>query len=265
MDIIQNDLNKLYSQFISIDDLVYLLQRIQPKSNKESIIHWLLFQKESLKKVKFLIFMNECEIIEYTENNQYKLPSPLELLERMRESHNFINMHSEIVGFAKQRLLIELKNLNIPIPDSDIKSTSPYLPVALTQPKTDEMSYIFAIFQDIQIFHNNAGKEPQHTNMDRYPPKLQAAIDAHRRINILSNYAGERGTKKKVESFLEDHYPIYKGNALLEKAITTLINSVVEEYINTTDTTYIDNNVATKIKDIGFKEHFNKTKKEQTF
>lgn len=62
LDTIQNDLNKLYSQFISIDDLIGLLEEIQPNSKKESIIHWLIHKTELLEKTKYLLFVNDCEM-----------------------------------------------------------------------------------------------------------------------------------------------------------------------------------------------------------
>ena len=122
MDIIQSDLNRLYSQFISIDDLINMLQQIQPNNNKETVVSWLVCKKELLKKSKYLLFLNDCEIIEYSEENIYNLPSPLEVIRKLNESPYCLEMHTEMVGFAKQRLLFELRNDGLPITDEMIEA-----------------------------------------------------------------------------------------------------------------------------------------------
>ena len=266
LDIIQSDLNRLYSQFISIDDLINMLQQIQPNNNKETVVSWLVCKKELLKKSKYLLFLNDCEIIEYSEENIYNLPSPLEVIRKLNESPHCLEMHTEMVGFAKQRLLLELKNDGLPITDKMIEATYPYIPNSVTQPETDEMAYILSTFQDMLGLQKCSAREvPRIINdMERLPPMLQAALGAHRRINILGHYAGERGTAKKVKTYLSDHHPIYRENSLLIKSITTMINSPISNLINedNEENNLID--VAENIKSIGFKAHFNTVKKGKT-
>ncbi len=263
LDTIQNDLNKLYSQFISIDDLIGLLEEIQPNSNKESIIHWLIHKTELLEKTKYLLFVNDCEIVEYSPNNQFNLPSPIDVLHKLKETSFCISGYSEMVGFAKQRLLIELKANNLPITDEMIRASIPYLPLSVTKAESKEMSYISEVIKDIQNFKNDNIKidsQGQNAWIEKLPPKLQATINAHHKINILGHYAGERSKAKKVKIFLEDHYPMYT-NSFLNKVITTLINSTVDDLLAGEEIAKNDNKVAEEIRNLGFKEHFKKAKR----
>lgn len=266
LDIIQSDLNRHYSQFISIDDLISMLQQIQPNNNREAVVSWLVCKKELLRKSKYLLFLNDCEIIEYSEENSYNLPSPIDVIRKLNESPHCLEMHTEMVGFAKQRLLFELRNDGLPITDKMIEATHPYIPNSVTQSKTDEMAYIFNTFQDMLDLQKCRVRElPRITNdIERLPPMLQAAFGAHRRINILGHYAGERGTTKKVKTYLCDHHPIYKENSFLIKSITTMINSPISSLIDedNRENNLID--VAENIKSIGFKAHFKTVKKGKT-
>lgn len=264
MDIIQKGLNDFFSQFMSVEDLICLLERIQPNSTKQSIIHWLIAKKDLLKDIPYLFFIDECELIEYSKDNIYMLPSPIDVLKTMQNSS--ICIHSDIVGFTKYRLLNELKTHGLPIPNDDIIKSKPYIPSILIKSSSPEVAYALSLIEDLQKPIQQIKKEyplEQTTNQDN-PPKLQATIDAYNLIIKLGHYAGERGTARKVKIFLEDHYPMYKGNALLEKSITTIINSTSSEIITSTEKIQDNDDIVQNIKIVGFKEHIKIIKKKKT-
>lgn len=112
-------------KFISIDELFDLLMGIENMS-MEHVAQWLI-RENILKKTKALVLENDYLLLEYGTQQTEKYESPLAEVKKIADGGSII-IDCDIIGFARKRLLNEIKNNGIEIPQKIIDESLFYMP-----------------------------------------------------------------------------------------------------------------------------------------
>lgn len=237
MSVIENDLNNLQHQFISVDELLTLLMEIE-KCSQVEIAKWLL-ASNILNKTKPIVFYDNYLILEYEYHKKNSYPLPFDALKLIAEGN--IAFHTDIVGFARLRLLNDLKNKGISIPEPIIKACKPYIPHNSIE--NDDNFYKNQCIDIVRIFNEeiqNANLKNNYSTSENvylklidkkshmFFSKLEAIARIHYDLNYMDKYSGRSNKDQRIKDCLEEYGQEYGLNHQTPnhiKALATLIST----------------------------------------
>ena len=120
---LEDDLNRVKFQFISVDDLLELLISLE-KTSKQKAAQWLILSK-ALKRTKSLIFQNGYLLSEYDRIENPSFCSPIKSIQLIADGE--LAFDTDIAGFARLRLLNDLKSKGLNISQQNIDESIPFI------------------------------------------------------------------------------------------------------------------------------------------
>lgn len=106
MSVISQSLNKMYSQYISVTDLLNFIENRENETTKTVAV----FLIANLKDKAIYLMMNKCQIVELYQKSKDNPLNPIELLEEYVSSKNREFMYDNDVGFSKYQIYMILKS-----------------------------------------------------------------------------------------------------------------------------------------------------------
>lgn len=237
MNIIDREINDNYQKFISIDEMIRLIADISEAQHK-SVVTWLILKYTENKifpNLKVLILSNDHEIEEYEKYNQSKgsIPPFIDILKSIEQNNYQSVLHSDDIGFAKHRLLIELKEFGFDVPINHLLKAIPYIPTNLANMSKREANYVSLVFEDIrkanEIKQNLKSKKTDGIQPKNYPNDIQILLKAYQAIIVNNSFSGRAKMSDKIKDFLENNAPHKKTNDFFIKAVSSFINSPLSE------------------------------------
>lgn len=185
---------------------------------------WLDANKNILRKTKSLVLYGDYAVIEYKDyapNNVYECPIQTIFLISIDED---CSLWSDSVGFARKRLLVDLKSKGFNIDDEIIRTTPPYISQDCSE--EDDNFYknqCIDLINDIKEIPIN---EPSRTQKNEVPyihfldknhhdyvPIFALIVKIHHDMNFLNRYEGESVKQNRIKMFLEEYGLSYKYSA----------------------------------------------------
>ncbi len=232
---IEADLDNIKRQFISIDDLLEILVNAE-QSTKINASKWLL-TSNVLGRTKALILREEYLLMEYARDEQDFFSSPIDTLTLIACGEDVF--FTDCIGFARQRLLIDIKNKGVNISEGLIRSSAPY--VSNNSYESDDNFYknqCIDLIQELNTSESikiNQIKPPQNETrylmlLDRNSPlffgKLEAIARIYLDLNVLEKYSSRRNKDQRIKDCLEEYggdYGLDYTTSFHIKALATLI------------------------------------------
>ena len=118
------DLDSIPKQFISVDELLELFANCE-KTTLEESAQWLLNNIQILNRTKKLVLKNTYTLIEYEYSDEDYYNCPIEAIRLIAEGEDVF--FTDYVGFARYRVLKDLKNSGLDVNDDLIKNSNPYI------------------------------------------------------------------------------------------------------------------------------------------
>lgn len=245
VNIIKNDITIHDNQFISVDNLIYLLLDCSPNTKEDDVLAWLGLRQDFLN-IFPLIKISDNVIMPYTLYAQKffnwhdePMLSPKEYLKHLINggyAQDYDN--GNMLGFAKYQALTILNNLGIQIKAKYWRHVTPYIPKKsildeFIDPYIEErLDYL-----ENTVKHLSKAKIADTTN-DKLPFKIEVLLKAHHYIHVLNHYSGEKGYTEKVKMFLEDmsyqderYKAVYRKPTFIEELVSFL-NSETRNYMS---------------------------------
>ena len=120
---LEDDLLNILRQFISVDDLLRILVEAE-QTTKQNAAVWLL-TSGVLGRTKELIFIDEYLLVEYKNYDNEFYQSPFDTLTLIAQGEEAF--FTDCIGFARRRILIDIKNEGLNISDELIQDSSAYI------------------------------------------------------------------------------------------------------------------------------------------
>lgn len=218
LGIIDNDLNNIRKQFISVTELLEFVADID-NCSIERAAAWLHGNQYILRRTKALFSGSEFALADHSEcySTIYRCPIQTIMLISLGED---CSIWSDDVGFARKRLLIDLKQSGFNIADELIRNT----PVYISQYCSDDDDNFYKnqcidLNSEVQ---QAPSKEPTRTQkneiqfinfLDQNNTQYNARITLVARINHdmshLGRYSDERIHWKRIKLFLNEYGASY--------------------------------------------------------
>ncbi len=218
LGIIDNDLNNIRKQFISVTELLAFMADID-NCSIEKAAAWLHGNQYILRRTKAIFSGGEFALADYDECYSKICKCPIETIILISLGED-CSIWSDDVGFARKRLLIDLKQAGFNITDELIRST----PVYISQYCSDDDDNFYKnqcidLSNEIQ---QAPTKEPTQTqkkeiqfinfldkNSPQYSAKISLIARIHHDINYLCRYSDERIHWKRIKMFLDEYGASY--------------------------------------------------------
>lgn len=221
VSIIKTHSNKIQNQFISIDELLGMLSSLEEVSTQEVAL-WLEAHEHILRKTKRLVLINEhlLKEYEYSEKNFYYCPIQVIRLIGGGEDYSLCTRE---IGFARSRLLIDLKNEGFAISDKLINESYPY--VSNESLACDDNFYKNQLIDLLSKQYNNNEQQVQATKSDIpfihfldsnnpcYVPTIALLLRVNHDLNYVERFKEEKTKVIRVMTCLEEYGNQYGYNA----------------------------------------------------
>jgi hypothetical protein len=231
---LNDDLNNILGQFISIDELLSLLASVEQTTKQDAAI-WLLVSG-ILGRTKELVFIDEYLLVEYKNYGKELYNSPFDTLTLLAQGEEVF--FTDCIGFARQRILIDIKNKGLSISDELIQNCSAYISA-----KSYEDDDNFYKNQCIDLKNNLKAGDRCHEiiprtneinhlylldkNNQAYTPKIALLMRLTHDIITLDRFNTESTKQKRIAMCLDDygqHYGVRNTSTNVEH-FSNLINT----------------------------------------
>lgn len=234
----KKNLDNLRKQFISVNELLDLLVNIDCV-NKQTIARWLV-SFNVLNKTKSLILENDYILLEYDELQSTLYRHPIHEIKNVADGD--MELDGDTVGFARKRLLIEIRNQGIDIPQKIIDDSIFYV-----SSKSYEYDDNFYKKQCIDLMEEK-GVQAQPLDKDSryarlfnpndhlYSSRLHALAEIHVCLNMMDGYDGKNYNKdKRIRDWLEDNdrYGLSHKTEFHVKALSALTVTIADQKTGT--------------------------------
>lgn len=214
----ENKLN--IGQFISIDELLGLLINLE-QTTTQQVAQWLI-NKGILKKTKSLVLLDGYMLKEYEPRSSDYYQSPIDTMVMIAGGEHD-GFFTDIIGFARFRLLMDVKNHGVNIPDEIIKNSVPYISNVCYEDDDNfyknqciDLKILMAMNnvvepRTIQVINDDLKDRAHIEFLDKNNPKYFAKFALltriHQEINFVGKFADHKDKTKqdKVKDLLEEY------------------------------------------------------------
>lgn len=238
---LEDDLNDILGQFISIDELLSILADSE-KTTKQNVAVWLL-TSGVLGRTKELVFIDEYLLVEYKKYDRDFYKSPFDTLTLIAQGEEAFL--TDCIGFARKRLLIDIKNKGLNISDKLIKDSTVY--ISNKSYESDDNFYknqCLDLKKELVLVINSNKQEPQKLSSihkyasylsksnSLYFSDLELLARIHHELNVMNKYSGRSNKDDRIKDFLRDYgaeYGYKDPKPFHIKKISSFINIVKEQ------------------------------------
>lgn len=211
---LESDLRDILNQFISIDDLLSILVSAEETTKQDAAI-WLL-DSNILGRTRELVFIDRYLLKEFKRNNEDFYNAPINTLTLIAQGEEVF--FTDCIGFARQRLLIDMRNKGLNISDDLIKESVPY--ISKKSYERDDNFYknqCLDLKGQLEKLQNNNTQKPQKiSEVHRYAAylnksnplyfqNLELLARLHHVLNAMNDYSGRSNKDDRIKDFLKDH------------------------------------------------------------
>lgn len=216
MSVIKRDLDNIEKQFIAVNELLSLLSDIENTTIEKSA-QWLVNHVQILNRTKKLVSINSYTLIEYEYNDNDFYNCPIKIIELVADGED-CELFSECVGFARGRLLVDLKNSGVNIDDNLIKNCHPY--ISKTCYESDDNFYKNQCIDLTEMICEKPKQELSETqkesinfvhfldsNNPDYVPSFALLLRVHHDLNFIGRFEGTK--QERIKVCLEEYGNFY--------------------------------------------------------
>lgn len=238
-----DDLEKIPKQFISVAELLELFANCEQMSLERSA-QWFLNNVQILNRTKKLILKNSYTLIEYEYNDSNFYICPIETI-RLIALGEDCELSSEYVGFARRRILIDLKGIGLDINDDLIRNSPIYISELCHE---DDDNFYKNQCKDLKNELNalkaiRIQKPQKLSDIHRYAvylnkgnplyfQDLELLARIHHELNVMEAYKGRSNKDDRIKDFLKDHgaeYGYSDPKPFHIKKISSFINIIKDQ------------------------------------
>lgn len=213
MSFIKRDLKNIQNQFISVNELLSLLSDIGNAPLEESA-QWLLNHIRILNRTKRLVLENSYTLVEYEYNDNNFYNCPIKTIGLIASGEDDV-LCGDCVGFARTRVLADLKNNSVNIDDELIKNSHPYISQSCLE--EDDNFYKNQLIDELEKSQSINTQPPQKlSDIHKYAiylnkgnplyfQNLELLARIHHELNVMNGYDGRSNKDDRIKDFLRDH------------------------------------------------------------
>lgn len=236
------DLDSIPKQFISVIELLEIFASCENMTH-ERAARWFINNIQILNRTKKLILKNEYTLVEYEQNDNDFYGCPIDTLRLIADGGDY-DPFNDCVGFARKRILVELKKLGFNIAEELIKNTPIYISQSCS---IDDDNFYKNQCIDLRNEMQQAlRKEPTQKqkkeiqfinfldkNSTQYNAKISLIARIHHDLNYLCRYSDERIHWQRIKMFLEEYSASYGFTATdtHAKAIAQILPSRADSQV----------------------------------
>ncbi|AWL28253.1 hypothetical protein DJ533_06525 [Acinetobacter defluvii] len=234
-------IDNIPEQFISVDELLKILADCEKTTIIKSA-QWLMNHIQILNRTRKLILKNSYTLVEYEYNDNDFYNCPITTIRLIADEEEVF--YTDCVGFARYRVLKDLKNIGLGIND-DLIGNSPYMSKSCSE--SDDNFYknqCYDLMKDLNKVRNMNIQKPQKLsdihqhatflNKDNHLYCREMALlgRLNHEFNVLGNYGGRSNKEDKIKDFLRDNgeeYGFRDPKPFNYKAISSLIDLIKDQ------------------------------------